>query len=454
MRTWHTLIVSNANPYRELPSVDELADRVDTGLPRQLVVDLARSTLDDARKQIASGAEPSVEAQLAKAVRNLERDRGVEVVNATGVILHTNLGRAPWSDQAADRALTAATRHTNVELDLSSGLRSRRGAYVGALLRLLTGAEDALVVNNNASALLLALATTSNGRSVPVSRGELIEIGGSYRLPLVMEASGARLVEVGTTNRTRIGDYETAIQTHECGAILKVHPSNYRIVGFTESADLTALAALARDRGLPLIYDIGSGLLDSETPWLAGPTPAWLHGEPAALQALQQGADLVTFSGDKLLGGPQSGIIVGRRDLVDGLRRSPLTRALRVDGVTLAGLGATLEAYARRNIEQLPFWRQALLDPSDIEERARTVAVRLGAETREGTSEIGAGSVPGVTIPTTLVVLEGEDHLHDRLLNCDPPILGRRAHGDLIIDLRTVAPEHDDHLVEAIERCR
>lgn len=454
MRTWHTLIVPDPNPYRELPSVDELADRIESTLPRSLAVELARSALDRARSAINKGDAPHVYEEFAESVRDLERAAGAEVANATGIILHTNLGRARWSGNAADRALQAATRYSNVELDLRTGERSRRGSYVRDLLQVLTGAEDALVVNNNAAALLLALTATSSGLAVPVSRGELIEIGGSYRLPLVMEASGARLVEVGTTNRTRVDDYRTAIQLHECGSILKVHPSNYRIEGFTETPQLSELSRLASECGLPLVYDIGSGLLDSETPWLSGPTPGWLRDEPAARQALEEGADLVTFSGDKLLGGPQAGIIVGGRQLVDRLRKNPLTRALRVDGVTMSALGATLEAYANREIDQLPFWRDALLDADAISRRAESLADALSGRTRPGASEIGAGSVPGVAIPTTLVILEGEDHLYEGLLEADPAILCRREAGALVLDLRTVPAELDGHIVEAVRQCR
>lgn len=434
--------------------MDELADRMETTLPRPLVVDLARSALERARSAIGEGDAPGVHESFGESVRNLERAAGAEVVNATGIILHTNLGRAMWSSRAAERATQAATRYTNVELDLRTGERSRRGSYVRDLLHALTGAEDALIVNNNAAAILLTLAATSNGRGVPVSRGELIEIGGSYRLPLVMEASGARLIEVGTTNRTRLDDYRTAIQLHECGSILKVHPSNYRIEGFTEAPHLSELSALASESGLPLVFDIGSGLLDSETPWLSGPTPEWLREEPAARQALEDGADLVTFSGDKLLGGPQAGIIAGSRELVEVLRRNPLTRALRVDGVTLSALGATLDAYANRDIQQLPFWRHALLDGHTIEQRASSLANALDGQTRPGASEIGAGSVPGVAIPTTLVILEGEDHLYGQLLEADPPILCRREAGALVIDLRTVDAELDGHIVEVVRQCR
>ena len=454
MSTWHTFSVPELNPYRNLPSVDALADRVTSSLPRPLIVDAARAALEQARSGIAEGREPDVDAEMARLLGALERSAGIEVVNATGTLLHTNLGRALWSEQAATRASRAATTFTNLEMELETGGRSRRGQYVAELLRVLTGAEDALVVNNNASALLLALAATSARLSVPVARGELIEIGGSYRLPSVMEASGARLVEVGTTNRTRLGDFETAIQLHECGAVLRVHPSNYRVEGFTESPTLMDLAELTSQRGLPLIYDIGSGLLDAETPWLAQPKPEWLRDEPAARQSLSEGADLVTFSGDKLLGGPQAGIIVGDRDLVGRLAKHALARALRVDGPTLAGLAATLEAYLNGEAVTLPFWRMATFPEEEIKSRAEVLAVSLSGELAPGESAIGAGSVPGMAIPTTLVVFPGEDHLYERLLGFDPPIVARRDSGSLVIDLRTVDARHDATIREAVAECR
>ena len=419
-----------------------------------MLTDLARIAIDRARDAIGQGERPDVHADFEADVRAAERGGGVEVINATGTLLHTNLGRARWSEQAASDASRAASGYSNVEFDLETGERSRRGQYVTRLLRTLTGAEDALIVNNNASALLLALAATSAGKSVPVSRGELIEIGGSYRLPEVMEVSGAKLIEVGTTNRTRIGDYETAVQVHDCGSLLRVHPSNYRVDGFTETPKLSDLAALARVKALPLIHDIGSGLLDADTPWLHNPTPDWLRDEPAARQSLEEGSDIVTFSGDKLLGGPQAGIIVGTVDAVGTLRSHALTRALRVDGPVLAGLAATLEAYANRNVSSLPFWRQALADTSEIATRARAIAGQLDGTAREGASAIGAGSVPGMTIPTTLVALPNEDSLYQPLLAGNPPILCRREQGALLIDPRTVDPEDDMTIVDRIRQCR
>ncbi|HEU5113143.1 MAG TPA: L-seryl-tRNA(Sec) selenium transferase, partial [Acidimicrobiia bacterium] len=260
-------MASSKNPYRGLPPVDQLVDGLgETGLPRPLVVDSARSALELARTEIAGGGVPDVHRIASDLVAGLRRSALHKVINAAGVLLHTNLGRAPLSVRAAEAALEAAVSYTNLELELTVGDRGGRGAYLTALLRTLTGAEDALVVNNNAAAVLLALAATASGRAVPVARGELIEIGGSFRLPLVMEAGGARLVEVGTTNRTRLDDYITALQIHDCGALLKVHPSNYRIEGFVTEVSVEEMASLARDRAIPLIHDLGSGLLDAETP--------------------------------------------------------------------------------------------------------------------------------------------------------------------------------------------
>ena len=374
--TWHTPPVPDSNPYRELPSVDDLAASLESRLPMPLVVEVARASIEQARAQISEGADGEPDKIAVEAIARLERDSGVPVVNATGVLLHTNLGRARWSKRAIEQAGIAARHNTNVEIDLESGARSRRGQYVTSLLQTLTGAEDALVVNNNASALLLSVAATASGLAVPVSRGEMIEIGGSYRLPEVIEAAGARLVEVGTTNRTRIGDYQTAVQANRCGSILKIHPSNYRIEGFTATVSTAELVQLTSSIGLPLIHDVGSGLLDANTPWLRQPTPDWLREEPAVRQELEAGANLVTFSGDKLLGGPQAGVIVGDRETVERLRNHPLARALRVDGPTLAALAATLEAFLSGDVSEIPFWREATLSAESLAGRAKAVANR------------------------------------------------------------------------------
>jgi L-seryl-tRNA(Ser) seleniumtransferase len=446
---------STPNPYRDLPAVDQVvAWLAETGLPRPLLVATARSALDLARSRIASGAPVDVEQTALDLAQGLLRSATRRVINATGVLLHTNLGRAPLSERAAEAARLAATSYTNLELDLSSGERGRRGGYVRELLRSLTGAEDAMVVNNNAAAVLLALAATSSGKAVPVSRGELIEIGGSYRLPQVTTEGGARLVEVGSTNRTRLGDYETALQIHDCGALLKAHPSNYRIEGFVETVSVEALAGLAHGRSVPLIFDVGSGLIDADAPWLGKTLPSWLAVEPGVRQALDDGADLVTFSGDKLIGGPQAGIVVGSEEMVDRLREHPLARALRVDAMTDAALAATLDALAGDDPTEIPLWRMATLSAAALQSRVDDLAVRLGGSVNEGESVIGAGSFPGVGIPTPQITLEGEDHLYGRLLGTERPILTRRLDKDLLIDLRAVAPEDDDVIADMVARCR
>lgn len=437
------------NPFRALPAVDVLADETDSTLPRSLIIDIARATLEQARSGIASGRDTDVVATAARLTRVVERSAGIGVINASGVLLHTNLGRAVWSENAVERAKIAASKFSNVEMDLETGERSRRGAYVARLLRRLTGCEASVIVNNNAAALLLALAATAAGRAVPVSRGELIEIGGSYRLPDVMASSGARLVEIGTTNRTRPGDYVTALQTHDCGAVLKVHPSNYRLEGFTEETTLGELADLKPDR-IPILYDLGSGLLDAAASWV----PEWLSAEPAARQSLGAGADVVMFSGDKLLGGPQAGILVGRADLIETIRSHPLTRALRVDAVTYAALSATLEAYLDTDPTQIPFWRHALTSVDELELRTRELATDHTDEVIPGYSVVGAGSAPGLSIPTPVLRIRGGGGLFARLLDSETPILARRDRGDLILDLRAVDPA-DDHLVaDTLARCR
>ncbi len=437
------------NPYRDLPSVDALADELPGHLPRPLVVSAAREAIDIARARLYEGSTVDVRELAEQMVREAERASGTAVINATGVLLHTNLGRAVWPESAIERAAYAARHHTNVEMDLETGARGRRGGHVEALLREATGAEAALVVNNNAAALLLSLAATSSGRSVPVARGELIEIGGSYRLPEVMTASGARLIEIGTTNRTRLGDYVTALQTHDCGAILKVHPSNYTIEGFTTEPTVAELAGLS-DPDTPLVYDLGSGLLDSSASWL----PVWMSGEPGVRQSIEAGADVVMFSGDKLLGGPQAGILVGNAGLIDRLRSNPLARALRVDSTIYAALGATLDAYVRGKPDEIPFWRQALTPATDLLARCSRLAGAVGGEVEDGASVVGAGSAPGIAIPGPIVRLKGAQHLFEALLRRERPILCRRDSGDLLVDLRAVVETEDQVVADAILQCR
>lgn len=428
------------------PSVDALVREIHDGsLPRPLVVDTVRRLLNE------RGREDGVDlvAEARHRLETLRRSVPRRVINATGVILHTNLGRAPWSGEALAAAQEIAGGYGNVELDLNGGERGRRNDVAERLAVLVTGAEAALIVNNNAAAVFLTLLALAPGGRIPVSRGELIEIGGSYRLPELMAAAGVELVEVGTTNRTRLADYEPV---DDAALFLKVHPSNYRVVGFSAETEMGELATLARDRDRPLVFDQGSGLLDERVPWLEGAPPAWLADEPGVIQALGQGADLVTFSGDKLLGGPQAGIVVGRRDLIEKMRRHPAARALRVDGSTAAALAATFVAYLAGSAASLPVWQMATLPGEALEERARRVLSDSGADGRivTGASTLGAGSTPGAEIPTFLVELPDADAVHSRLLAHDPPILVRRSAGKALIDLRTVDPAEDPQVAAAL----
>lgn len=432
---------------RDLPSVDKLVrtlrNSAGRGLPRQLTADVARRAVDRARSELSGGGSPDSEAIARSLAEAAVRARPGLVVNATGVLLHTNLGRAPLDPAAAAAALETASGYSNLEIDLADGSRGGRGDYVEQLLRLLTGAEAAMVVNNNAGALYLTLVALAGSGSVPVSRGELIEIGGSYRLPDLMTATGARLVEVGTTNRTKIGDYEAAIDG-STSLLLKVHPSNFRVTGFTDEATVDQLADLARARGVPLAFDAGSGLLDERAPWLDGPPPEWLTGEPGIRQSLERGSDLVMFSGDKLLGGPQAGILVGTSSIIDRLRKHPVARAFRIDGPGLTALALTLDRYADGTAAQLPFWAMATAEYARLEDRCRTLAGGLPVEIVRTMSTVGAGSVPGATVPSPAIAVEEKvDQNYGRLLAGSPPIVGRREGGRLLLDLRAVSPEHD-----------
>ena len=365
------------------------------------------------------------------------------VVNATGVLLHTNLGRAPVP------VTTAGDRYTNLELDLSTGKRGSRFDHAGSLLAAASGAEAAMVVNNGAAAVLLVLAALAgDGRRVVVSRGELVEIGGGFRVPEVMEQSGAVLCEVGTTNRTRVDDYLRALEQHADVAVaLKVHQSNYRIVGFTDDVAVRDLAAAVGGR-VPVVVDVGSGLLDAATPWLAGGPPSWLASEPAVRQCLDGGAGLVTFSGDKLLGGPQAGIIVGRRDLVDRCKRHPLARALRPGGLVLAALQDLALAYLRRDGDAIPFWRMAATPAAALEARASGLGVGEVVACR---SVPGGGSLPGVEIDSFGIAIDGD--VTAALRANDPPVIARVEDGRTILDLRTVDPDDDAVVAAAVKAC-
>ncbi len=409
------------------PSVDTLARSLaGSGLPHPVLVEVARQS-------IAAGDPASAPGRAEVARRALLQS----VINATGVLLHTNLGRAPVA------VTSDGARYSNLELDLEDGRRGSRQDRAAPLLARACGDERALVVNNCAAAVVLVLAALARDRDVVVSRGELVEIGGGFRIPEVLAQSGARLVEVGTTNRTRLADYRGAVQMPgaDVGLVLKVHASNYRITGFTEDVGVAALAEL----GPPVVADIGSGLLDATTPWLPGGPPSWLGDEPAARQTLAAGADLVTFSGDKLLGGPQAGIIAGRADLVAACTSHPLARALRPGGLVLAALQETALAYLCRDAGAIPFWRMASLPVAALEARAQALGVGRSVACASVT---GGGTLPGVEIPSAGVAVEG-DH-SARLRARIPPVVARVVDGETVCDLRTVDPSDDAELAAAL----
>jgi L-seryl-tRNA(Ser) seleniumtransferase len=414
------------------PSVDVLSRSLaDTGLPHPVLVDVARAA-------ITSGDPGSARLRAEKLSRSLLRP----VINATGVLLHTNLGRAPFGVHQDAHAW-------NLEFDLDSGRRGSRGTHAAALLARAMGADDALVTNNGAAAVLLALTALAAGRTVIVSRGELVEIGGGFRIPEVLAMSGATLVEVGTTNRTRYADYQAALERHpDTALVLKVHQSNYRMVGFTESVPVADLAGL----GVPVVVDIGSGLLDAGTPWLPGGPPRWLGHEPAARQTLGDGATLVTFSGDKLLGGPQAGVVAGSIHAVAACARHPLSRALRPGVLVLGALQDTALAYLRRDGDSIPFWRMATASLDTLGSRATAVAASSGSEVVHCASVAGGGSLPGLEIPSVGVALTGDTT--GALRACDPAVIGRVENGRTICDVRSVDPEDDHALAAAIRSVR
>jgi L-seryl-tRNA(Ser) seleniumtransferase len=466
--------------FRKLPSVDELAHvsaldpLVSThGMPA--VTAAARAVLEKLRGGIADGLldESSLDVALSSITgtvdKELRRMMGYSlraVINATGVVLHTNLGRAPLAESAIEHIRQTAANYSNLEFDLNAGERGTRDAHVERLFQHLFASEQpanqkeaeyaniaTVVVNNNASAVLLGLNTLAEGGEVIVSRGELVEIGGSFRIPDVMAKSGAILCEVGTTNRTRIADYENAIN-ERTRLLLRVHRSNFEITGFTERASTAELAALSRRHGVPLMEDLGSGaLLDLNS--------IGLRGEDSVLDSLSAGVDVITYSGDKLLGGPQAGIISGKRELTTRMRSNSLFRALRADKLTYAALEATLLAYVKRDHDAIPALRMMRLQKEDIGKRAEALATavrttKLQAELLDGESVIGGGAAPSSLLPTRLLALSCDglsaDDLAARLREADPPVIARIEEGRVVLDLRTVFPGQDQSLVLALVR--
>lgn len=449
---------------RQIPSVDELLNRpkiaeLSRRAGREFTVEITRRALADVREQataetvsmnvadIETEIVTRIEAELAASLRS--------VINATGVVLHTNLGRAPIGKSAAEHLAATATRYSNLEYDLAEGARGKRDVHTNKLLAELVGAESAIVVNNNAAAVFLTLNTLARGAEVIVSRGELIEIGDGFRIPDIMTQSGVELREVGTTNRTRIGDYERAVN-ERTRLLLRVHPSNFRIVGFTKRPTLEELVAIGKRLKIPVVEDLGSGcLIDLSNVGI---------DEPIARASFDAGVDVVTFSGDKLLGGPQAGIIAGKKDVVERIRRNPLFRALRVDKLTIAVLEMTLRAYRRGAWDEIPALRMIRLTASEIEKRARALVARLGTklpkdatlEIREGSSVIGGGSTPDQKLPTSLVAIVSHRYsavaLEERLRRPvnGTPVIARIEEDRLMIDLRTVFAEEEGPLAEAV----
>jgi L-seryl-tRNA(Ser) seleniumtransferase len=436
---------------RQLPSVSALLESKGVRAlleraPRSVVVDAIRSSIDVAR----NGSTPRDDAEwlavITDAVTLAQRASLRRVINATGVVLHTNLGRAPLATAAIQAIAMTAGGYSNLEYDVDGGARGSRYDHCASLLCELTGAGGALVVNNNAAALVLVLNTLANGREVIISRGELVEIGGSFRVPDIMERSGATLLEVGTTNRTHHADYAGAIG-EKTGALLKVHRSNFAMEGFVAEVDARDLAKVGRDRKVPFVHDMGSGLMISMDAF-------GLTGEPTAADAIRAGAHVVTMSGDKLLGGPQAGIIVGDADLVKRMRSNPLLRALRVDKLTLAALEATLLLYRepKRAMAEIPTLRMLGASVDDLRSRAKALSKGVtGAEVVESEANVGGGAFPAAVIPSVALAIRGEaKRLEQRLRLGDPAVIARVADDRVLIDLRTVAADDDGVLASAI----
>jgi L-seryl-tRNA(Ser) seleniumtransferase len=436
-----------ANALRELPSVDRLLssaalEQLAESYGRALIVDAARSALQQARSEIQAGGEaPNLETLAREYVERLLEPRLRRVINATGVVVHTNLGRAPLPAAAVERLNAIAGSYSNLEFDLEDGVRGSRQDHVSSHLRDLAGAEASLVVNNNAAALFLTLAALAEDREVIVSRGELVEIGDGFRIPDVLIRSGARLVEIGATNRTRAGDYEDAIGD-ATAMLLRVHPSNFRILGFTERPTLSELREVAKKHSVPLVDDLGSGSFVS------------LPEEPTVRESLDAGADLVTFSGDKLLGGPQAGIVCGRADLVERLRRHPLHRALRADKLTIAALEGTLSLYRmpERALSEVPIVRMLLEPVEAVRQRAENLARDVQGTVEQTTARAGGGALPLAELESFACSLDAP--LAKPLRIGDPPVVGIVREEQLLLDCRTLSDAELPEVVKAVQAAR
>lgn len=450
-----------------LPSVDEIL-KSSHGLewlktyPRRFVLQAIRETIDTRRREILEGLGPDLteESMMAEIENTIERLSSYSLrplINATGVVIHTNLGRSVLSEKALENIRLVSGNYSNLEYDLREGRRGKRYVHVVRILREVTGAEDALIVNNNAAAVMLCLNTLAKGREVIVSRGELVEIGGSFRMPEVMAASGAQLREVGTTNKTHLYDYERAIND-STALILKVHKSNFRVSGFTKEVAIEDLVGLGRRYQIPVIFDLGSGCLIDLKPF-------GIHDEPVVKDIVKTGVDLTTFSGDKLLGGPQGGIIVGKKEYIEKIQKNPMTRAMRIDKLTLAGFEATLMEYIEEEkaIENIPTLRMLLQKPEEIKGRAKKLARRLKKEIKDAhidvmadSSRAGGGALPEVDLPTYVVSIKSGrisvNELEERLRRVTPPIIARIREEALIIDVRTVRDEDLEDLIRGVKK--
>jgi L-seryl-tRNA(Ser) seleniumtransferase len=432
------------NPLRALPSVNELLQderlvAAEAEYGHDLTVDAARMAIDAARERVAAGEQADdIAADACDILQGSAAPRLRRVLNATGVIVHTNLGRAPLAPAAMERVREVAAGYSNLEYDLARGERGSRQDHIVPLLRDLTGAESALVVNNNAAAVFLAIAALAEGRDVLVSRGELVEIGDGFRIPEMLARSGARLVEVGTTNRTRLEDYERALGDRSA-VLLRVHPSNFRVVGFTERPELAGLARLAKERGLVLVDDLGSGVMPD------------IGDEPTVLESLAAGAHVVTFSGDKLFGGPQAGIVLGRADLLERLRRHPLQRALRADKLTLAALEGTLALY-RSGRPGPPVLRMLTEPATAVRARAERLAELTGGKVEATVARAGGGSLPTTDLESFACALE--ESLAAPLRSAHPPVIGIVRDGVLLLDCRTLTDEEVEEAGRAVNTCR
>lgn len=460
------------NLFTLIPKVDELLDnegivKLGEKIPRKIILDSIRSEMDKLRDSIKMGSLKEEEViDIIKQLPQKIQDRSMEkekfklrrVINATGTVIHTNLGRAPLNDEIMDNIREVATNYSNLEYDLENGSRGSRYSHVESIIKEITGAEDALVVNNNAAAVLLALSTLAKDKEVIVSRGELVEIGGSFRIPDVMEESGAHLVEVGTTNKTHLWDYENAI-TEDTGALLKVHTSNYRILGFTSAIESEELNILKDKYNIPIIEDLGSGVLIDLSKYGLG-------YEPTVQDCLNKGVDIVTFSGDKLLGGPQAGIIVGKKEYIDRMKRNPLTRAFRVDKFTLSALEGILKYYLdeERAIEKIPTLKMLSLSQEEIDELSKELykqikEIDLGDNIKlaieDSYSEVGGGSMPLEELPTKCIVLSFEgistQKFENKLRAYSTPIISRLYRDKIYLDVRTLKRQEFPIIVEAIK---